>query len=92
MQKREIKVEPIIIRTEQLESNEILDERSTNDIPVSSNAIDDYSCNTTILDKPIEVINQHSYNQNSYAVKTEYKADVERKSSIFSKIKTFFKI
>jgi hypothetical protein len=50
-----------------------------------------YSCSTTTLGNPIELIRQNSYNPSSITT-PGHKANMQRKTSIFSKVKTFFKI
>lgn len=51
----------------------------------------EYSFGTTILGNPIELIRQNSYNPSSFT-KAGKKASMQGKTSIFSKVKTFFKI
>lgn len=49
------------------------------------------SFGTTILGNPIELIRQNSYNTSSF-IKEGKKGSMQGKTSIFSKVKTFFKI
>lgn len=49
-----------------------------------------YSCTTT-LGNPIELIRQNSYNPSNITT-PGHKANMQRKTSIFSKVKAFFKI
>lgn len=49
------------------------------------------SFGTTILGNPIELIRQNSYNPSSFT-KAGKKANIQGNTSLFSKVKTFFKI
>lgn len=83
------------MRTDYVVDNDRLTRPYTSDIPVISSIRspeeNGYSCTTTTLGNPIELIRRNSHDLPA-CVTTGYKANMEKKTSIFSRVKTFFKI
>jgi hypothetical protein len=83
------------MRTDHVVDNDRLGRPYTLDIPVISSirSLEEngYSCTATTLGNPIELIRRNSHDPSS-CVTAGYKANMEKKTSIFSKVKAIFKI